>query len=626
MNNKIVELHFENDQVVIKSNDDLDFIIKNQVYKIRLKRYTEHVNIIKQTLYLKKGLRYPVIKKIINILSKDANKRNYDFIIDNEIIQYIKARELYIRERANLGIAIKLKNSELNIRYQEYKRIVNNSMIRPLREQQMWDSFFMCSMKKCSNFSVPGSGKTASVLGVFAYLKEIEEVNKLVVIGPKNSFGSWIDEFKVCISPELNIYNIQDYPNQELRRMKLVYESENTNLFLINYESISSVKDELIQIIGDNTLLIFDEVHKVKRINGDRALQAIDIAKDSQRTIALTGTPIPNSYQDIYNLLQILYVEEYDEQFNFNLNQLSAPDEQDKIEINESLQPFFCRTTKEQLLVPEVNDDIFDVVSACSLENKLYNIILQKYRNQKLLLYIRLMQLQSNPLMLLKKIQDSDEDYSNILDTSGEIDDYNFKNYEKDILELSLLDKNNGKFTECINRSINLLNENKSIIIWCIHIDSILKLAEELENKGYPVACIYGATSNEDRAKILDEFKSGKIKILITNPHTLAESISLHSVCHDAIYYEYSFNLVHLLQSKDRIHRLGLKPGQYTQYYYMRFVFNAGLENEFSLDQKIFERLKEKERIMLDAIENNQLEAVTTCDEDLELIFKDLKL
>ena len=56
--------------------------------------------------------------------------------------------------------------------------------------------------------------------------------------------------------------------------------------------------------------------------------------------------------------------------------------------------------------------------------------------------------------------------------------------------------------------------------------------------------------------------------MLVTNPQTLAESVSLHSVCHDAVYFEYSYNLVHLLQSKDRIHRLGLPDDQKTRYYY----------------------------------------------------------
>ena len=39
--------------------------------------------------------------------------------------------------------------------------------------------------------------------------------------------------------------------------------------------------------------------------------------------------------------------------------------------------------------------------------------------------------------------------------------------------------------------------------------------------------------------------------------------------CHVAIYFEYSFNLVHLLQSKDRIHRLGLPKNTRTHYYFM---------------------------------------------------------
>lgn len=106
--------------------------------------------------------------------------------------------------------------------------------------------------------------------------------------------------------------------------------------------------------------------------------------------------------------------------------------------------------------------------------------------------------------------------------------------------------------------------------------------------------------------------------------HTLAESVSLHNKCHDAIYFEYSYNLVHLLQSKDRIHRLGLPDGQYTQYYFLeeQYVTNDG--EPFSLDEKIYDRLREKEQIMLDAIENNVLEKGSTTQEDLDIIFKDI--
>ena len=109
---------------------------------------------------------------------------------------------------------------------------------------------------------------------------------------------------------------------------------------------------------------------------------------------------------------------------------------------------------------------------------------------------------------------------------------------------------------------------------------------------------------------------------MITNPHTLAESVSLHSVCHDAIYFEYSYNLVHLLQSKDRIHRLGLPQDQYTQYYFLQENYQT-FEGEYSLDKKIYDRLQEKEQIMLNAIDNNVLEILPSSEEELDLIFEE---
>ena len=112
-------------------------------------------------------------------------------------------------------------------------------------------------------------------------------------------------------------------------------------------------------------------------------------------------------------------------------------------------------------------------------------------------------------------------------------------------------------------------------------------------------------------------------------PFLLAESVSLHSVCHDAVYFEYSYNLVHLLQSKDRIHRLGLPPDQYTQYYFLQQNYRINDvyfgDGDFSLNKKVYERLLEKEQIMLDAIDNDILETMPTNEEELNMIFKEFE-
>ena len=80
---------------------------------------------------------------------------------------------------------------------------------------------------------------------------------------------------------------------------------------------------------------------------------------------------------------------------------------------------------------------------------------------------------------------------------------------------------------------------------------------------------------------------------------------------------------MHLLQSKDRIHRLGLPEGQYTQYDYLQVTYETE-DGPWSMDAAVYDRLKEKEQIMLDAIDNHILETMPTSEEDLEIIFSKL--
>lgn len=619
-NPNTIYINLENETLVIYHNDVE--LIKMNHYKLQLKRYVENVRLDK--IILKDALTYIQMKKIINILEKYKIKNQYDLHIDEKLISYIDEKELHITKRENLGIAIKQKSSELEEEYNMFKEIVDYEMSRELREQQMRDSFYMYTMKKCSNFSVPGSGKTSSVLGVFAYLSRIGKVNKLVMIGPKNSFKSWKDEFKICFQEKkkLELFNIQDYKNIREKKDALSYKVKDKNLLLFNYEGLNGVLDELCKIIDNKTLLVFDEVHKIKAIGGKRAEDALKIAKLSNYTIALTGTPIPNSYLDLKNILEVLYKEEYQEQFGFDESLLKNPDEDDIKEINRKIQPFFCRTTKGKLGVPEPNENIIIESHSNSLENKLFKIILSKFRKSQFAVMIRLLQLQSNPKLLLKRLDDSD--FENILDMTATEEKVDFIDYSSEIQDEILKIKNSQKFEECLKLIKKLQLDNKKVIVWCIFVDSILKLEKSLKDLGIKSTTIYGNIEQDEREDRLEKFKNGDIQVLLTNPHTLAESVSLHHTCHDAIYFEYSYNLVHLLQSKDRIHRLGLSENQYTQYYFIQNNFTKSNDEFFNLDKKIYERLMEKEEIMMNAIEKDVLEKVTTDREDVELILGDL--
>lgn len=608
---------------------DPDIILSSAIYRLKIKNtYVGNNQVINKTLRFSKALAYPDYQRIIGLFLRDSKHTGYSFFVSQRLQSYINEREMFIRKRANIGLEIKNKNPIYYERFEEFLSVVNEEMIRKLRNEQMWDAFFMMTMKKACNFSVPGSGKTASVYGVYAFLHAKHLVNKIIVVCPLSAFNTWVDEFKLCFGTkiQLKLLDIQTVGGTSSAKKDAIrFESGGKNLCLFNYEALVGLSDEIDTIINEQTLLVYDEVHRIKAVGGVRATYALNISRKANFIITMTGTPIPNSYSDISNLLDLLYHDEYNDFFRFTDAQLKRPTKKDIEEINEKLQPFFCRTTKRQLGVPDANADTLILAQASNIENRLFNILVSRFTRNKLVLVLRILQLESNPRSLLEAI-DIDMDLADVLDVSGSIDDIDYVDYSEEFRGLIEALEVPTKRKKCIEAVCDIINRKEKTIVWCIFVKSINQITDDLRKRGIRAQCIYGATSSDDRSTILAQFKNGMFDVLVTNPHTLAESISLHQVCHNAVYFEYSYNLVHLLQSKDRIHRLGLSPEQETNYFYLMQTYLTSDGFKFSLGQNIYARLNEKEQTMLDAIEQDVLESGSTPEEDLDLIFRPLGL
>ena len=581
-------------------------------------------SVLEDAYVFSEDLSYRDFLDIENQVKSDGIPPGCIFRTTQRYKDYINDHEIFVEKRKNIGIELKKGSNRYNEQFDEFSQIVHLCMTRKLREKQLKDAFFMYVMQKAGNFSVPGSGKTTSVLALYSVLKYTSRVDRIVVIGPKNCFRSWCDEFNVCFEGKepLRLFDIHDTRLQSSDKSTyLRYNIQSYNMLLFNYEMLASVEDVLSNVVQEKTLLVFDEIHRVKKYEGSYATAALKIAKNSHYTVALTGTPIPNSYADLYNLLHILFPHEYNTLFGFTAAMLTNPSEEQVLEINRGIQPFFCRTTKEQLHVPSANEDIIKDCTVSDDEQTIFEILCKKFRSNKLALLIRILQLESNPAMLLQSVDSSI--FSDVLDIDYNTDEVNYVDYSNEIKKRIKSIQRTRKKIACIDHVSSLVNEGKKVIVWCIFRDSINSICSELREKNITAEVIYGDIEAQMRDSILTRFKNGEFDVLITNPHTLAESVSLHNVCHDAVYYEYSYNLVHLLQSKDRIHRLGLPDGQYTQYCFLQSWFDKDGQS-YSLDDAIYKRLKDKEQIMLNAIDHDVLEHVTTPEEDVELIFKDL--
>ena len=620
MNNNISEdnalvIYYEN-SLKLRNNLSQPLDLKQRsLKKVIKKQYSDEM-----ITYFRNDLSYVEVEEIIYLLTRYSERTKCKLIILDSVRNFIELSKFRIQEIARRGLAIKNKDEMFLNDFEKFNNIVSSELSRPLYLIQSWVSFYQATMKRVANFSVPGAGKTSMIFGTYAFLssKQIDKIDRIVVVGPKNSFISWKEEFKEVFKNKRNL-KVLDIHDSDFSAEMFYKNVNHYNLILINYESLMKYKEELLKMVNIRTMLVFDEVHKIKNIDSERAKFSIELAQKTNYKYVLSGTPIPNSYQDIWNFLHILYSFEFDKYFDLNLAAFNNPDLKTVLDINSKLNPFFWRVTKKELGVPKENSDTIINVTADHIEQKLIDILWKKFKHSPFKLYIRLIQLASNPHLLKDKITYDmygdygiGEEYSNI-----EIIDNQLSFEENEIKLIDTIEKS-SKYIECIELAEKLISESKIIIIWCIFVDTIKKIENDLIRKGYKVAVIYGGIDNGEREKIILDFQKGKYNVLVTNPHTLAESVSLHKVAHDALYLEYSFNLTHMLQSRDRIHRLGLEENQETNYYY--FMLEGQLEKRSTIDRKIYDRLNDKKIVMYDAIEKPTISPKFSIDEKEEIL------
>lgn len=96
--------------------------------------------------------------------------------------------------------------------------------------------------------------------------------------------------------------------------------------------------------------------------------------------------------------------------------------------------------------------------------------------------------------------------------------------------------------------------------------------------------------------------------VLLSNPATLGEGVSLHQVCNDAVYVDRDFAAGRFMQSLDRIHRLGLAPEAETR-------ITMLVANE-TVDEIVEQRLGTKLRFMGGILDDPAVLQLSDLDEE----------
>lgn len=615
-------LNMASKDLLVLNGDINAFTKSSRIFNMRIKpkikcMFSEHLEFKRISGYIK-------IKRLILLTREQCERTKKKLIIGNELKEYLLKNDIYIEKRRELGTYIKNRDPIIVDKFNLFSHNLNKSLKRPLKQTQLWDAFHTVQMVKSSNYSVPGTGKTAMILGAFAYLKSKEEVSKLIVCGPLNSRKSWRDE----IDKVFHDYNkprfidVKDFNSSQSVKDKFFREGINAyDVIFINHEALSSLYFQLKNYNRNDYFICIDEVHKFKGNESQRAKLAIELFTDNRYKSSLTGTPIPNGFQDFYSQLNILYTHEYDTFFSYSYEQLKSIGS-DPLEIekfNNVYQPFFCRTTKSDLNIKPPLKDIIVKTPMSNVEAELYDDIRVRLYSNKLLMYIRLIQLTTIPESLNSSIDKSFVEYvTTDVEEPGNIEtSFSITKLPPAIIEKAKSISASSKIQKTVEVCESIIKNGRNAIVWAIFISTHEKISLRLSRNGIKAKIINGTIGVDQREEILEEFKRGEFDILIANPHTMAESVSLHQHCHDAIYVEYDFNLTHNLQSRDRIHRLGLSDDVETRYYYLVSTF---FDNErLTADQYIYNRLSEKRELMLQAVESDLIHTIPV-DDIMELL------
>ena len=507
--------------------------------------------------------------------------------------------------------------------FESFTNVVASKLARNLYSLQLLSAYHLAFAQNACNFSVPGAGKTSIVYAAYAYLKSLPSehskyVNRMLIICPLAAFQPWEDEYKECFGKTTSIKRLVGMAKPD--RANHFISSKKTEITLISYQSATHDAEHIKNYLQKHkdVMVVLDEAHKIKNPSEEAkwAMAIKSIADDAKSRVVLTGTPAPNGYEDLWNLYQFIWP--HHDIIGFPLHYLANLNKpQDTAEFIKRISPFFIRIKKGHLDLPEPKYHEPTIVPMDDEQRKIYRYIEQRYitsferepsggleEKLKKAKIIRLRQCLTNPALLKKPLNEYQAEGVNI-----GIDD-----------RAIMQSVNNYQSTPCkfieAGKLINKISQSHGadgkVIVWAYFIDNIDSLAEYLQSKGIGCKTLYGATPSETeenendenietREKIIRDFHKDDCpyKVILANPFAVGESISLHKACHNAIYLEKDFNAANYMQSKDRIHRVGLDENDVINYYY--------LISEDSIDQKIHDRVLEKENRMLDIIERDEI-------------------
>ncbi|MCK1817473.1 DEAD/DEAH box helicase [Streptomyces sp. XM4011] len=430
----------------------------------------------------------------------------------------------------------------------EVQSLLGRDWVAELSGFQTRDIAKLLSLRHGANFSVPGAGKTRVALAVYAAQKSQGKVSRLLVVCPKSAYESWQYETGACFSSPLRSHVLERSLDQW------------AEVLIVNYERLERSLATLSGWLkAAPSMIILDEAHRMKLgARGAYGSACMALGPLAQRRMILTGTPAPNGSKDLENLLGFVWPGHGQR----TVSQAVAGG--DLAHASNVLRPLFTRTTKQELGLPPM-DLRMRYVDMPPLHRQIYEALVGGIgtgdaRGDLSALgrtALRLLMAATSPPLLVEGATKYEPLTYQLPPLEAPAGD-SLLTLLRDLPDYEL----SPKYKEAAAIVAANAAQGRKTLVWTTFVRSLTTLSSLLEK--FSPAMVYGGTA--DRDEEIRRFREDPgCMVLLANPATLGEGISLHRDCHDAVYVDRDFMAGRFLQSLDRIHRLGLDPDTETR-------------------------------------------------------------
>lgn len=396
-------------------------------------------------------------------------------------------------------------------------------------------------------FADTGTGKTAIGLEISLHY------DKTLILCPLSVIETaWIDD---CHRFYDGVKIVNCWGNGRKERIDKL--NSTADIYVMNYDTFKILKNAILDAKFD--CMIIDESSVMKNMRSQITSDILDVGKTIPHRFVLSGTPTPNRNDEIFPQMKFVDPDVLGNNFYGFLARYFTQDMADPhrwFQTEENKEAYYNRLREKSVFIRK--EDCVD------LPEKVFEIRRFELAKEQRKTYDN----------MIRDIQDNINKWSKF--------EFTAKLMKLREITSGFVINKDGSITnfptnkdKVLSEAIDEIGDNQ-VIIWCQFIHEVEKVADLCGG-----VALTSKTKNRD--DIIRDFKSGKIRRLVSHPKILGHGVTFVN-CTYNIYYSLSFSYEEFKQSQDRIHRIG----QESKCTYLI------LQGKDTIDEKIYDCLNRK--------------------------------